>query len=195
MHMYESCLQLHFLTGRSYSFGCLIDLCSKKIKGCTEEKEPSWGGGAINWLVDLILNQHNPASSVPSLCPVSTLNLTDASSLAPCGLKITGLCIGMDLYNFLDCFEKDVKLFVGRALESCKEGIQCRVSLFAYFTWRQSSDGLLDRTALPTDVCRCNRVHSRQTHAVTFWLCSSIVVAILVTFLKITRFFENTDID
>lgn len=34
----------------------------------------------------------------------------------------------------LGLFEKDVKLFVGQALESSKEGIQCRVSLFAYFT-------------------------------------------------------------
>lgn len=38
----------------------------------------------------------------------------------------------------------------------------------------------LRRTA--KNVCRCNLVHSRQTHAVTFWLCSSIVVAIFVTF-------------
>ena len=28
----------------------------------------------------------------------------------------------------LGLFEKDVKLFLGQALESCKEGIQCRVS-------------------------------------------------------------------
>lgn len=32
--------------------------------------------------------------------------------------------------------------FVNQASESCKEGIQYRVSLFAYFTWRQSSDDL-----------------------------------------------------
>lgn len=38
----------------------------------------------------------------------------------------------------------------------------------------------LRRTA--KNVCHCNLVHSRQTHAVTFWLCSSIVVAIFVTF-------------
>lgn len=49
---------------------------------------------------------------------------------------------------------------------------------------------LQDRAAPPTNVCRCNCVHSRQTHAVTFWLCSSIVVAIFVTFWN-DSLFEN----
>lgn len=47
-----------------------------------------------------------------------------------------------------------------------------------------------DRAAAPTNVCCCNCVHSRQTHAVTFWLCSSIVVAIFVTFWNYSLF-EN----
>lgn len=49
---------------------------------------------------------------------------------------------------------------------------------------------LLDCIALPTNVSRCNRVHSRQTHAVTFWLCSSIVVAIFVTFWNYLLFWK-----
>lgn len=85
--------------------------------------------------VDLMLYQHSllPSSTLPRL-HCFTLNLTNAHQLTGLNLALhwKGFC--KIILLFLDCFEKDVKLSSGRALESCKEGIQCRVSLFAYFT-------------------------------------------------------------
>lgn len=169
-----------------------------------------------------MLYQHNPASSLPSLrLPPSLVStaffyfkLNKRLFTHPRGLKNAWALRrnGLVTYDSWTVFwgKKGCEafFFVNQASESCKEGIQYRVSLFAYFTWRQSSDDL--RSPWETvgshrnahkkkkNVCRCNRVHSRQTHAVTFWLCSSIVVAIFVTFLKLLAFFsfffENKDI-
>lgn len=116
------------------------------MKGCTEEKEPSWRGDCLACWPDALSTQPAilPSLTLPCL-HCFTLNLTNAYSLTHVGWKWLGFALEwtckIKLW-FLDCLKRMWSFFVGQALESCKEGIQCRVSLFAYFTWRQSSDDL-----------------------------------------------------
>lgn len=143
--------------------------------------------GVINCLVDLMLYEHNLSSSLPFTLPrlpilhCFTMNLANAYSLNPCGLKTIGLCIWMGLYNkpmVLRPFEKDVKLFVGKGLESCKAGIQCSVSLYAYFTWWQSGDDL-GRHGRPVDRRRAaQRCVSLQLCALKADTCCDLLLTV-----------------
>lgn len=100
----------------------------------------------------------------------------------------------------LGLFEKDVKLFVNRALESCKEGIQYCVSLFAYFTWRQSSDDLWS----PWETVGSHRNAHKMFVVATvctqgrrmLWPfdCVAVLLSPSLLHFEITRFFENKDI-
>lgn len=102
-----------------------------------------------------MLYQHNPASSLPSLRPPPSrlhcffyFKLNKRLFTHPRGLKNAWALRrnGLVTYDSWTVFwgKKGCEafFFVNQASESCKEGIQYRVSLFAYFTWRQSSDDL-----------------------------------------------------
>lgn len=103
----------------------------------------------------------------------------------PCGLKRTGLCIEVDVM-ILKVIEMDVNLFVWQALAELL-GRDC-VPL-SYFTWRQCSIDPLDNAALPADDLSSQSCTQRQTCAVTFWLCCSIV-SIFVTFWNDSLFWN-----
>lgn len=114
-----------------------------------ETKLEGWWTGLLTWC---FINTTQPPPFLHfALSPLLYFKLNKWFFTHPCGLKITGLSIGMDFQQkpmILGLLEKDVKLFMGQALESCKEGIRCRVPLcLLYLTAEQRRSAGSHRTA------------------------------------------------
>lgn len=139
----------------------------------------------MNSLIGPMLCQYSPASFLPVLPHLHCFLFFKLNIQSPTWAEN---CQALH-QNGLGPFEKDVKLIVGQSVGELwrRDPVMCVPLCLLYLTAELrrsvvSTGGPWDCAAPPTNVCRCNLVHSRQTHAVTFWLCSSIVVAIFVTF-------------
>lgn len=184
--------------------------CWALLNKLVNERVQKKGGGlegATNWLVDLMLYQHDPPTLLPSytLPRLHCFTLNLAYSLTHAGWKWPGFALEwtckITLW-FLDCLKRMWSFSWDKRWRAVEKGFSAVCpSLLTLLDGRAATirgrhGRPPNRTAppRPQNVCRCNRVHSRQTHAVTFWLCSSIVVAIFVTFWNYSLF-ENKDID
>lgn len=144
-----------------------------------------------------MLYQHNPASSLPSLCPVSTLNLANAYSLTRVGWKLLGFTLEwtckLNLW-FLDCLKRMWSFLRDKHWRAVRKGFSAVCP---------SSLTLLDGRAA---TIRWIAPHCPQMFVVAtvctqgrrmLWPfdCVAVLLSPSLLHFEITRFFENTDID
>lgn len=158
------------------------------MKGCTEEKKPSWRNDELACWPDASSTQPSllPSFTLPCL-HCFTLNLTNVSLLTHVGWKLLGLPLEWKPM-ILGLLEKDVKLFKGQVLESCKEGIRCRVPLcLLYLTAEQRRSAGSHRTAHEMFVVATVCTQGRRM----LWPfdCVAVLSSPSLLHFEITRFF------
>lgn len=171
---------------------CSIDLFCEMKTECTEQTEPGWRRDELALLTQCFLSKTQP----PPILHCFTLNFKCLVAHTR-GLKIISFALESTCEKtlILGLLWNGCEAFRGPGdWGAVRRGFSAVCpSLLTLLDGRAApTSGDLgtppDRTAPPTNVCLCNCVHSRQTHAVTFWLCSSIVVAIFVTFWNYSLF-------